>query len=42
VNRDVHSWTISAGVPIRTIAKRKRDLLELEKALLIELDNQIN
>jgi len=42
VNRDVDAWTISAGVPIRTIAKRKRDLLKLEKTLHIELHNQIN
>ncbi|MFZ7101345.1 MAG: acyltransferase [Peptococcaceae bacterium] len=33
VNKDIEAWSISAGIPCKKIKNRKRNILELEKAL---------
>ena len=37
VNKNVEPWSISFGIPARRIKDRRRDLLELEAALMKEL-----
>jgi acetyltransferase-like isoleucine patch superfamily enzyme len=38
VNKDLESWGIYVGIPVKKIKQRKKDLLILEKRLLEELN----
>lgn len=42
VNKNLEPWGVYAGTPVRRIKGRKRDLLELERKLIIDRDENCN